>query len=319
MNSIRVEVQGDDCQRFARLDQFLCQKTNLGRSFLKKLFQRDCVVLNEDSLHRELDLKLKKMPPVGVVIDILVPPPPPSKIVPQDLPLDILYQDDHLLFVNKTPGMVTHPAPGHREGTLANALHHHCPDLQGPGIVHRLDKGTSGVMVMAKTLQCHEKLSILFGQHNIQRTYLGLVMGCKLPPQGTLQSSIGRDPRNRLKMAANVVRGRMAITHYKVLEYFQRASLVELTLETGRTHQIRVQLSSLLKTPIMGDALYGHPPEQLQRLDASVAKILKDSPHPLLHAQKLGLTHPITGKKLLLSVPPPDLFGDVLNALRKHP
>ena len=219
--------------------------------------------------------------------------------------------------------MVTHPAPGNYTGTLVNAILHHCKDLQGvgdekrPGIVHRLDKGTSGIMVVAKTQKCHEGLVKLFSTHDIDRIYECLVMGNKMPVAGTLESTIGRHPQNRLKMATDVRGGKHSITHYKVLEYFENMCHMQMKLETGRTHQIRVHLSSLMKRPILCDQTYGNPKEHLQRLGGKFKSVIKDYPHPFLHAKVLGLVHPITEEKLYFEVEPPQIFQDTLNLAKE--
>lgn len=314
---ITVEVREEDCQSFSRLDQLLANKIdNLSRTFLKKLFERKLVFSEEH-------LELSKMPPAGTLISVVVPPPLPADVIPENIPLEIIYQDEHLLFVNKEAGMVTHPAPGHGSGTLVNAVMYHCSDLKGvgdkkrPGIVHRLDKGTSGVMVVAKTRECHEGLTLLFGEHKIDRIYDALVMGTDMPVAGTLDSPIGRHSSNRLKMAAGATRGRRAVTHYRVLNFFDRSAHLELRLETGRTHQIRVHLSDLLKSAVVCDPLYGAPKEHLRRLGESAKAILADYPYPLLHARRLGFTHPITGEKMCFEVPLPDIFQKVLAVLCK--
>jgi 23S rRNA pseudouridine1911/1915/1917 synthase len=263
------------------------------------------------------------MPPIGTIVEILVPPPMPSVAEPENIPLEILYEDEHLVFVNKPAGLVVHPAPGNYTGTLVNAILYHCKDIQGvgdqkrPGIVHRLDKGTSGVMVVAKTQACHEGLVLLFSTHDIERQYEALVMKNRCQTYGTLESMIGRDPHNRLKMKSSSSRGKKAITHYKVLEIFDRHIHMEFTLETGRTHQIRVHTSEMLKMPILCDSTYGSPNEHLMKLGAEYKSIIGDYPHPFLHAKVLGFVHPITKQRLRFEVPPPKLFLEVLNFSRK--
>lgn len=315
-DSIRVVVGPEDLLEFRRLDHFLAHKIeHLSRTFLVQLFKKDLIGVDEDEPLPPKKLELKSMPPAGTVLRIFIPPPPPADTRAEDLPLDILYQDEDLLFVHKAAGMVTHPAPGHPGGTLANAVLYHCPGLEGkrPGIVHRLDKGTSGVMVVAKTRRCHEALSLLFSRHELERVYRALVTGVKMPPRGSLAGNIGRDPRRRTRMAVRTDgKGRRAVTHYKVLEYFKRVSHLELTLETGRTHQIRVHLSALLKAPVLCDPVYGGPSP-----GGSLGKILKEYPHPLLHAQRLALVHPFSKKKLAFEVPPPAIFQRALEELRR--
>ncbi len=202
-----------------------------------------------------------------------------------------------------------------------NAILYHCPDLKGigaekrPGIVHRLDMGTSGVMVVAKNQATHEGLVALFSAHDIERRYEALVAGHIKDLSGTIKSNIGRHPTNRLKMAANVKIGKTAVTHFKVLTKFVAATHVELKLETGRTHQIRVHMAQLLHTPVLCDPLYGSLVNHLNRLPKSLAEKLKEYPYQLLHAKELGFIHPITKKKLHFNAPPPDIFLDAIRTL----
>lgn len=321
--SYKLTITALDRETFKRLDQFLAEKApGHSRTFLKNLFSKEQIIVSEDSTIQP-KLELKKMPPVGTIIEILVPPPMESVAEPENIPLEILYEDEHLVFVNKPAGLVTHPAPGNYTGTLVNAILYHCKDIKGigdqkrPGIVHRLDKGTSGVMVIAKTQACHEGLVLLFSTHNIERLYEALVMKNRCQSFGNIESLIARDPHNRLKMKSSGTRGKKAITHYKVLEIFDRHLHMEFKLETGRTHQIRVHSSELLKMPILCDSLYGSPNEHLMKLGADYKEIIGDYPYPFLHAKVLGLVHPITGETLRFEVPPPKMFQDVLNFSRK--
>ncbi len=321
---IEIEISAEDTSQFKRLDHLLSKKvTSLSRTFLKNLFQKGMISIDPScSFHGKLELK--RMPPVGTKIIIEVPPPIDSNALAQDIPLEILFEDEHLIIINKEPGMVVHPAPGHPDGTLVNAILYHCQDLKGvgdqkrPGIVHRLDKGTSGIMVVAKNQKCHEGLVLLFSEHDIQREYQALIMKTRLTQAGSIETTIGRHPQNRLKMAADVRGGKRAKTFYKVLETFEQCSLVSCTLETGRTHQIRVHMSQCLNAPIAMDPLYGSPKDHLKRLSPQVAKHLKDYPHPLLHAKKLGFIHPITKEELLFEKEPPALFGETLELLRSE-
>lgn len=319
---IELEISQEDFQSHKRLDHLLSKTIEgLSRTFLKNLYQKGLITLDPDSPYQG-KLELKKMPPAGTKIIIEVPPPIPSDAIAQDIPLEILFEDEHLLIINKEAGMVVHPAPGHPDGTLVNAILHHCRDLQGvgdqkrPGIVHRLDKGTSGIMVVAKNQKCHEGLVLLFSEHDIEREYQALVMKTRLVQGGPIETTIGRHPQNRLKMAADVRGGKRAKTFYRVLETFDQCSLVSCTLETGRTHQIRVHMSQILSAPIAMDPLYGSPKDHLKRFSPQVAKHLKDYPHPLLHAKKLGFIHPITKEKLLFEKEPPAIFTETLNLLR---
>ncbi|MCP4914326.1 MAG: RluA family pseudouridine synthase [Oligoflexia bacterium] len=315
--TIQVEIT-EELLKLKRLDKVLVEKVpSLSRNVIKNLFENGHI--NCDTAK----LELKKIPPVGTVITVDIPEPEPSDAQPENIPLEIMYQDEHLVIVNKPAGMVTHPAPGNYTGTLVNAILYHCPDLKGvgdikrPGIVHRLDKGTSGVMVIAKTPKCHEGLVNLFSTHDIVREYECLIMGIKYLPNGTLKSHIGRDPNNRLKMANNVRNAKHAITHYKVQKFYENVAHAIMTLETGRTHQIRVHLSGLLKSPILCDETYGNPKQQMKRIPAELAKVLKDYPYPLLHARKLGFIHPITKEELIFEKEPPQIFREALDVLNK--
>ena len=313
---LEIEITREDRQTFRRLDLFLAQKINsLSRSALKKLYLQGSIAPVQ-----KIPLEFNKMPPTGTLLQIFLPPPLPREIQPENIPLDIIHEDDHLLFVNKPAGMVVHPAPGNLTGTLVNGILHHCPKIKGvgtcgrPGIVHRIDKGTTGVLVIAKEQKCYEKLILLFAAHQIERVYQTLVHGSNIPPVGELRCTIGRNPRNRLKMKAHVTSGKEAISHYQVKEWLGRIAHLELTLETGRTHQIRVQLSSLLHSPIVGDALYG---KKRLSLPPSLTNCLKNNPHPLLHARKLGFVHPITKKPICFEAEPHETFSRALRILRQ--
>ncbi len=311
-------------EKFDRLDRFLAKvNKDLSRSTIKTLFQKD-LITGSDENQNDFPLKLNKLPPLGTHVTIQIPPPIPTEAIAEDIPLEILYEDEHLLIVNKKAGMVTHPAPGHYTGTLVNAVLHHCHDLQQigdqirPGIVHRLDKGTSGVMVVAKNQKTHEGLVMLFSTHDITRKYQALALTTReIAVGGTLRSTLGRHPQNRLKMAANVKNGKLAVTHYKVLKQYEKSSLIELTLETGRTHQIRVHLSSLLNTPILMDPLYGRAKEHLKHFSNEINEHLKDYPHPLLHAKVLGFKHPITKEELYFEAALPEVFQKTMTLLEQ--
>ena len=320
-DSIHLKIKSEDKSSFKRLDQFLASKVDhLSRNFLKSLFEKGMISGSRNG--DDVKIALKKMPEEGVEIHIQVPPPLPSTAEAEDIPLEILFEDEHLVIVNKPAGMVTHPAPGNQTGTLVNAILHHCTDLKGvgdqirPGIVHRLDKGTSGVMVVAKDQKTHEGLVLLFSTHDIERRYQALVITSQLPVGGTLKSTIGRHPQNRLKMAINVPRGKEAITHYKTLESFENMFHVELKLETGRTHQIRVHLASILKASILCDQTYGNPAQQLKRISHELVQIIDDYPYPFLHAKVLGFVHPITGEKLYFEQDPPQIFKQILEKVK---
>jgi len=311
-----IEITSIDKDEFKRLDVFLANKLpQFSRSTIKRLFE-------DESIHSEQSsLSLNKMPAIGVKIEIEVPPPVPTDLIAENIPLEILFEDPHLVIINKPAGMVVHPAPGHYTGTLVNAILHHCPDLKGigaekrPGIVHRLDMGTSGVMVVAKDQATHEGLTTLFSTHDIERKYEAIIVG--IPPQmeGKIDSTIGRHPTNRLKMAANVKNGKRAITDYKVIKRFHNFTHMELKLETGRTHQIRVHMAQILHTPIVCDPVYGANTAHLRKLPEQIRTELETYPFQLLHAKILGFIHPITKEKLHFSSPPPEIFKKALGAL----
>jgi 23S rRNA pseudouridine1911/1915/1917 synthase len=320
---ITLTVTSEDKENYKRLDQFLAEKTpGYSRTFLKNLFLKDQIVVSEDS-PVQAKIELKKMPAVGTIIQVLVPPMMESTALPEDIPLEILYEDEHLVVVNKPAGLVTHPAPGNYTGTLVNAILFHCKDIQGvgdqkrPGIVHRLDKGTSGVMVIAKTQAAHEGLVLLFSTHDIERVYEAMVMKYRCQSYGTIEHPIARDPNNRLKMKAHTTRGKRAITHYTVKEIFDRHLHMEFKLETGRTHQIRVHTSEVLKMPIICDYTYGAPNEQMMKLGADYKDLINGYPYPYLHAKVLGFVHPITKEKLRFEIPPPKEFQALLDLSRK--
>ena len=237
---------------------------------------------------------------------VSIPPARPAEPAAEAIPLAVVHEDEHLIVVDKPAGMVVHPAPGHTGGTLVNALLSHCgTDLSGiggvarPGIVHRLDKDTSGLIVAAKTEPAHASLRALFETHDIERGYLALVQGLPSPARGRIEASIGRDPRHRKRMAV-VERGRPAITHYRVEKAFgTRASCVACRLETGRTHQVRVHLAHLGHA-VIGDPQYGGRRRGLPAF-----------PRQALHAARLGFRHPATGEEMLFESPPPADFHEL--------
>jgi 23S rRNA pseudouridine1911/1915/1917 synthase len=242
----------------------------------------------------------------GSLIEAVVPPPAPAEPLAESIPLSILYEDEHLLAVDKPAGLAVHPGPGHSAGTLVNAVLAHCPDLPGiggvqrPGIVHRLDKDTSGVILIAKTEAAHRGLSGQLQRREIKKTYLALVEGRVDPIEALIEAPIGRDPNNRRRMAVLATNGRDAQTRYRVLEQFPTQCLVEASPITGRTHQIRVHLASI-GHPVVADPIYGRPSPL--------------SPRVLLHAHRLSFDHPVTGEPLSLEAPLPADFREALGKL----
>ncbi|MFQ5692201.1 MAG: RluA family pseudouridine synthase [Nitrospinota bacterium] len=260
------------------------------------------------SSKRGQTLKAGTLLRAGDRVCVTVPPPAPAEALPEDIPLDVAFEDAHLLVVNKPPGLVVHPAAGHARGTLVNAVLARCPDLAGiggrlrPGIVHRLDKDTSGLLVVAKTESALTRLQSALKARRIERTYLALAWG-SFPDEGRVEGAIGRHPLHRKKMAV-VEGGRPAVTRFRVAERFGRRVLLEVRLETGRTHQIRVHLAHR-GTPIIGDPLYGvrrkgDPPLERQAL----------------HAFRLSFDHPVSGERLGFEAPLPDDMRKALEFLR---
>lgn len=261
----------------------------------------------------------------GMLIEMMLPEAEAASPQPQKIPLDILYEDQDLLVINKPVGMVVHPAPGSRDQTLVNALLAYCGEslsgiggVKRPGIVHRLDKGTSGLLVVAKNDAAHRGLSEQFSSRSLSRTYQALVWGVPSPLMGTVIGNIGRSPYHRQKMALLHSGGKSATTHYKVLQTFgTMASLIECKLETGRTHQIRVHLTSL-GHPLIGDPLYGKEP---RHVPASLKEALADITHnlfPLLHAWRIEFIHPCTREKLSFTIPSPEHFTLSINIINIH-
>ena len=246
----------------------------------------------------------------GEAVSVTLPDPEPVDVAPQDIPLDVVYEDSDVIVVNKPKGLVVHPAPGHPDGTLVNALLHHCGDsLSGiggelrPGIVHRIDKDTSGLIIAAKNDAAHAALAAQLKDHSLARTYVCLVCGRIRDDVGTIDAPIGRHPTDRKKMAVTQKNSRSAVTHWRVLERFAAYTLVECRLETGRTHQIRVHMA-YRGHPILGDMVYGHKkPELGQRSQC-------------LHAKELRFVHPRTGEPVTVSCGLPDYFTALLEKLR---
>ncbi|MBS0254986.1 MAG: RluA family pseudouridine synthase, partial [Proteobacteria bacterium] len=254
----------------------------------------------------------------GTAYEIAVPAAAPAEAQAQDIPLAIIFEDAHLLVVDKPAGLVVHPAAGNLDGTLVNALLHHCAgQLSGiggvarPGIVHRIDKDTSGLLVVAKSDAAHEGLAAQFAAHSIERTYRALVGGAPQPASGTVSARIGRSDANRKKMAlVGETRGKHAVTHYATLERLGPASLVECRLETGRTHQVRVHMASIGHA-LLGDPLYGHDPKALRALLHQLG-----FRRQALHAASLGFIHPLSGERLAFASPLPADFSALLEELR---
>lgn len=308
-----------------RLDVFLAGVLeDASRSMVKKLIKDGRVTVDGRACARPSRTVVQ-----GAEVAVALPPPPETDLVAEDIPLDVLHEDSEILIINKPSGLVVHPAPGHYSGTLVNAVLHHCKDferpvgdlsgygadLSRPGIVHRLDRFTSGVMVVAKTQPAFSHLAKQARNHAFDRSYVALVQGEFTEDSGRINATIGRSIRDRSRMAVTSVKAREAVTRFRVLERFGVASLVALELETGRTHQIRVHLR-FAGRPVLGDPVYGV--DDFARWDVAdeLRLALNGLEGQALHAELLGLQHPSTGERLTFTAPPPPDFEGALVALR---
>lgn len=285
-----------------RLDRYLAEVSgDLSRSRIQQLIAQSLVTVNDGAGRAAAKLR------PGDRIVVQVPPPSPLALTPEAIPLAIVYEDDDLAVIDKPAGLVVHPGPGHPAGTLVNALLSHCPDLAGiggvqrPGIVHRLDRDTSGLIVVAKNQRAHESLSQQIKGRLVTKRYTALVRGVPLPAEGTIRAPIGRDPRHRQRMAVTAD-GRQATTHYRVVERLGAYSLLDVHIETGRTHQIRVHLA-YLGHPVVGDATYG---------GGQAAGLRRQ----FLHARLLGFRLPSSGEYREFQSPLPNDLQEVVTALR---
>lgn len=298
------EYIAEESDEGKRLDRFLAEVTedDISRSFLKRLIEDNSVLINGQpkkasyKLHAS-DAVLLELPDVEEI-----------EILPEDIPLDILYEDDDVLIVNKPKGMVVHPAPGHPNGTLVNAIMYHCKDsLSGingklrPGIVHRIDQDTTGSLIICKNDTAHRSIAEQLAKHSINRIYHGIVIGRVGQDDGIIDAAIGRDKKDRKKMSISAD-GRHAVTHYRVLERFSDHTYMEFRLETGRTHQIRVHMAHI-GHPILGDTVYG-PSKCKFNLQGQT-----------LHAKTLGFIHPKTGQYIEVDAPLPDYFEKLLKVM----
>ena len=287
-----------------RLDQVLVRHIpGQTRSFLQKLLAEGMVLVQDTP--RKANYKGK----AGQIVSLTIPPPRLLEVRPEDIPLDILYEDKDILVVNKPKGMVVHPAPGHESGTLVNAVLYHCKgELSGingclrPGIVHRIDRDTTGVLVVCKNDTAHQELARQLAVHSITRRYRAVAAGVFSSRQGMVDAPIGRHPVDRKRMAVNHVNGRRAVTHYQVLEQWNQAAYLECRLETGRTHQIRVHLSSI-GHPLLGDEVYGSGKNQWHLQGQA------------LHAMVLGFVHPSTHKYVEFTAPLPPYFDELRKSM----
>ena len=289
-----------------RIDQLLAREVpDLSRSALQKLLEEGAVTLGGEPV------KKNRNTAPGEVYTLTLPEPEPLDVVAQNIPLNVVYEDEDVIVVDKPVGLVVHPAPGHPDGTLVNALLYHCGNsLSGingvlrPGIVHRIDRDTSGLVIVAKNDTAHLSLAAQLEDHSLYREYHAVAVGGLKEDRGTIDAPIGRHPVDRKRMAVDITRGKRAVTHYEVLERYPGYTYLKCRLETGRTHQIRVHLSSM-GHPLLGDMVYGG-----KRPVAGLAG-------QCLHAKRLTFTHPRTGEKVTVECPLPDWFEGVLDKLRR--
>ncbi len=293
--------------REARLDAYLAAQEDLGlsRSRIKTLIAEGHVMVNGKKP------KPSQAVEPGDLVWVEVPDVEPVDLVPEDIPLDVVYEDEHVLVINKQRGLEVHPAAGHWSGTLVNALIEHVEDLEGiggelrPGIVHRLDKDTTGLLVVAKNERAMYSLQDQIRTHTARRVYWALVHGNKMPDKGRIEAPIGRHPHDRKRMAINTREGKEAVTHFRVLERYRGYALLECRLETGRTHQIRVHMS-FIGHPVVSDPLYGPRKPHL------------GMPPQALHARQLGFYHPMTNQWMEFQVDPPEDMMAVIERLRQE-
>ncbi len=303
-----------------RIDKFLALSfPEMSRSQIQRLIKSGNVSCDDDII-ADNSFKVR----VDDSYQVFVPEAVDADPEPENIPLEIVYEDEDIIIVNKPAGMTVHPAPGSPNGTLVNALLYHCRDrlsgvggVKRPGIVHRIDKDTSGLLVVAKNDMAHRHLSEQFFEHSIERTYFALVYGLPNPPAGRIEANIGRSPYDRKKMAIVQTGGKAAVTNYKTIENFKNcAALVQCNLETGRTHQIRVHMSSL-GCNLIGDQLYVKSKKTLAKgIDQDIKKYVNDFPRQVLHATTLGFKHPRSNEFVSFSSEFPDDFKQLLGCLK---
>jgi len=298
----KIVLQGEKEDEGKRIDVFLAAELDYTRSYIKKLIVDELVFVNGKTVKPSYKVKEND----EVVVNI--PEAEKIDVLPENIPLDILYEDDDIIVINKPQGMVVHPAPGNYSGTLVNALLYHCKNLSGingilrPGIVHRLDKDTSGVMVVAKNDKAHISLSNQIKERSVFKKYVAIVEGVIKDEEGKIEAPIGRHPVDRKKMAV-IEDGRYALTLYKVLERFKENTLVEAVIKTGRTHQIRVHMA-YIGHPVVGDPVYGFKKQKF-KLEGQA-----------LHSRVLGFMHPTKGVYMEFEAPLPEYFKKLIEILR---
>lgn len=305
-------------QTGTRLDALVAAEINhCSRSFAASLIRQGCIIV--DGAIKKPGYPLR----AGETVSGQIPVPEPPAILPEDIPLQILYEDAELLVVNKAAGMVVHPAPGHRSGTLVNALMHHCTDLAGisgnlrPGIVHRLDKDTSGALVVAKNSRSMHHLAAQFQSREVRKHYRALVYGIPASRAGRIDSPIGRHPVDRKKMSVTTHTPRSALTLWRIHEQFIGASLLDLDIRTGRTHQIRVHCKTM-GHPVIGDPAYGNRGEKKRLAAASIemSRAVLILNRQMLHAWRLSFFHPASGNRIMLEAPMPEDMVDIIDRFR---
>ena len=304
---MRIEEFQIETENGERIDKYLADEmSGFSRSYLQKLIKDGYVAVNHKIVKANYKLAFDDL------VTVEIPDLKEPDIVPENIPLDILYEDEDILIVNKPKGMVVHPAAGHYSGTLVNALMYHCgSSLSGingvmrPGIVHRIDMDTTGSLLVCKNDMAHQKLADQLKVHSIKRVYHAIVCGNLKEDSGTVNAPIGRHPTDRKKMSINYPNGREAVTHYQVLERFGEYTYISCQLETGRTHQIRVHMASL-KHPLLGDSVYG-PQKCPFNLQGQT-----------LHAKVLGIIHPSTGEYMEFDAPLPEYFEKLLRQMRHN-
>lgn len=315
---MRKELTFPETEGEERLDHFVARMVGeLTRSAVQRLIETGLITVSGAAVKPALKLR------GGEQIVVVIPPPEPATAQPEEIPLDILFEDGDLVVVNKPAGMVVHPGAGNPGGTLVNALLGHCRDLSGvggelrPGIVHRIDKDTSGILVIAKNDKAHLGLAHQFKVHSCKRVYLALVFGSPRADKGKIEGAIGRHPQDRKRMSGEARRGKHAVTHWQVLGRYGGISLLRLRLETGRTHQIRVHLSEA-GHPLVGDPLYGGSGRVNNLSDPRLRALVKGLGRQALHAKTLGFVHPATGDYLEFDTDLPPDMAELLNYLEEN-
>ncbi len=312
-------MEVSEAESGARVDVFLASRLDdVSRAVVQRAVRSDRV-----SINGRLVKRVSRILNAGDEVVIELPDAPTIAIEAEAIPIDVVHEDDELVVVNKPSGLVVHPAPGHASGTLLNAILHHCPDFTRPGddpirpgIVHRLDRDTSGLLVIAKTPVAMMRLSEQARDHAFERRYVALVRGEFPEDRGRVNAAVGRSLSDRKRMTVTTVGSREAITHFQVMDRFGKASQVSLRLETGRTHQIRVHMR-FAGHPVLGDSVYGVTDFRAWGINDETRQALEGLNGQALHAETLGITHPKTGERLTFSAPPPVAYRRALEALSK--